>query len=172
VRGYLTPITANTTASAEHYFASLDWINSGGDRTWISPEIETKVRDPADLANSFDVPKAMDPADYAVASSDENSVTLRTEKAILFRNSRVPVELWLTNAKPTLGNPPLVLADAVSCAGYQVETELTSVAGVPERVRPAIYSLLLVLGGVRSAFRSRVKRSPAHSSVSRYSLKR
>ena len=63
-----TNTALNSIESARAYYASDDWQNSGGDRTWLAPELDFFF--PAfpniDIAGYWQ-PRALDPGNYDVA---------------------------------------------------------------------------------------------------------
>lgn len=54
------------TAEAAQVFSSPEWVNIGGERTWISPEIDVCVEDLFNPWGSYKVPYSMDPGRYVV----------------------------------------------------------------------------------------------------------
>jgi hypothetical protein len=65
-----------TTAKA--FFESSQWINSGGDRTWLSPEVEIHIEDINNPTETYKVPNSMDPGSYKILSCDGNEAVLET----------------------------------------------------------------------------------------------
>ena len=59
-----------TVEKALKFFDNPGWINIGGDRAWISPEIETHIDDPKKYPESIKVPKKIDPGAYEVREAD------------------------------------------------------------------------------------------------------
>ena len=51
---------------AARVFASSEWVNIGGERTWISPEVDTCIGDIADPWRTYKVSYSMDPGRYMV----------------------------------------------------------------------------------------------------------
>ena len=60
---WVNPVV-NEPAGLAATLRSSDWANLGGDRTWISPEVETHIGDPARMAETYAVPKEVDPGQY------------------------------------------------------------------------------------------------------------
>jgi hypothetical protein len=123
------------------------WINLGGDRTWISPEVETHVKDPARMPESVEVPKAVDPGSYSITERRDTIVTLRGDMEVLFHRSRVSASLAVTKRIALLAPP--TLAEGVSFAGYQMDVTLRPDASLPAGIRPALWNLIQVPGGGR-----------------------
>src|SRR5215813_3217904 len=66
-----TNSTLDSVESARAFYASNDWQNSGGDRTWLAPELDFFF--PAfpniDIAGYWQ-PRALDPGNYEVTNTD------------------------------------------------------------------------------------------------------
>ncbi|HUV05049.1 MAG TPA: hypothetical protein VMX94_08070 [Armatimonadota bacterium] len=137
--------------SARAFFASVGWPNSGGDRTWISPEIDTNIGDPERSGETYDVPRAVDPGAYAVTGSAGDSVTLETDMNVLFRRSGHTVPLHTTKQVKAM-RPAIDIPDGVSAAGYALTMTIKAKAPIPEGVHPAIWNLAQVPGGGRMLF--------------------
>ena len=56
-------------ATAKEYFASKDWHNSGGDRTWLAPEVDFFFPNFPDLTSYFQ-PRGLDPGSYQVTNRE------------------------------------------------------------------------------------------------------
>jgi hypothetical protein len=121
------------------------WLNSGGDRTWIYPEIETNG-DPARWEGYF-VPHAMDPAQYSIIESNRDSVTLRSRIDLPFRKSQLKIPLRVTRKIEALSAPPFDFPADLDYAGFSLDTRIDAEAEIPEGVRPGAWSILQVAGG-------------------------
>ena len=137
----LSPDTAAAFLSGE------GWRNLGGDRSWISPEVETNIGDPDRAIETYNVPGSVDPGNYSVVSADEQSVTLETDILVPFLRSGRDVHLKLTKKATLLEAAPTALAPGMSFAGYVMESTLTASAALPNGVRPALWELVQVPGG-------------------------
>lgn len=132
---------------AREFLADPGWINLGGDRTWISPEVDTHVRNPGAMMDGYAVPKAVDPAAYEVVAHDRSSVTLASRMAAPFRRSGEVVELTVSRTIERLDAPPFDLPEGTEFAGYRQEAVLT--VANPGKARPGLWSILQVPGGGR-----------------------
>lgn len=132
--------------SARSFFAGEGWLNIGGDRSWISPEIDTNFGDPERGMESYDVPKTIDPAAYNVTSCEEASLTLETTMDVLFRRSKQQCKLELMKQVSLLEKPPIELAENISFAGYTVKCILRTESEVSDEIRPGIWNLLQIPG--------------------------
>ena len=137
-----------SVASAAELLSDPGWANLGGDRTWISPELETHIADPARFADTYEVPKAVDPAEYRITEQDDRSISLSTDMQLEFKQSGVTVDLKLSKSVSLLDEPPLELPEGVDWAGYAMHTRLESDA-LPANVFPAAWHILQVPGGGR-----------------------
>ena len=77
---WVNPSLGDTKAAIE-FFRSPGWRNTGGDRTWISPERDLHVRDLENPWNSYEVTHSIDPGKYTVTSND-HEVRLATEGSV------------------------------------------------------------------------------------------
>ncbi len=102
-----------SVASAAELLSDPGWANLGGDRTWISPELETHIADPARFADTYEVPKAVDPAEYRITEQDDRSISLSTDMQLEFKQSGVTVDLKLSKSVSLLDEPPLELPEGV-----------------------------------------------------------
>ncbi|MDI4646663.1 DUF6786 family protein [Cohnella hashimotonis] len=113
--------------------------NTGGDRTWVSPEIEYFT----DSAGSYAIPPQLDPGQWSLVASTGREAIIRMTCELSRRTSAAPVRLDLEKRYATLPNPLLLNSSlaardwaGVRYVGYEVHTalELTPVAhgGSPE----------------------------------------
>lgn len=133
--------------SAKAFLSASGWLNLGGDRTWISPEFETNIPDPSRSAESYDVPKPVDPANYSVVAQDNDSVKLFTPINVFFHRSRCTVSLDLSKQIQCV-QPPFS-EQASSAVGYELKTHLSLSSPPPEIVHPAVWNLIQVPPGGR-----------------------
>jgi hypothetical protein len=141
---WVSPALEDLTAT-KRLLAEPDWINVGGDRTWVSPEVETHIADPARMPPEIIVPKAIDPGSYRVTAASDTSVTLSGDVELFFHRAGAPVRLALTKTVTLLAPPALV--DGVRGAGYSLELTLRATAPLPATARPALWDLVQVSGG-------------------------
>jgi len=134
-----------SAAGARAFQEAEGWLNSGGDRTWIYPEIETNG-DPAKWEGYF-VPRAMDPANYAIVESNKESVTLQSRINLPFRKTEVNIPFSVTKRIETLSAPPSDIPTHVDYAGFSLETRIDAEDEIPEGIRPGSWSILQVDGG-------------------------
>ncbi|MBL7007152.1 MAG: hypothetical protein ISR78_08735 [Spirochaetia bacterium] len=71
-----------SSASAWNKFlADKNW-NLGGERVWIAPEIQFCIEDRSNPAQSYTLPKAMDPADYLLNRPKSHTIQLCTNMVL------------------------------------------------------------------------------------------
>jgi hypothetical protein len=141
--------------------AKPGWLNPGGDRTWISPEVEVFIGDPAHMQETYKFPPEIDPASYRVARSDAESVTLATPLNLTFMRSKREVRLQLQKTIRLLHQPPFAVPGNAPAAGYELITSIEATELAP-RVRPGIWNSIQVPGGgtIRIPIRSGAKPRP------------
>ena len=118
----------NSVDSARTYYASDDWQNSGGDRTWLAPEVEfffPKFPD-IDIAGYWQ-PRSLDPGNYELAKTP-HGIRLTNRLNIDAFRSRKRVNLEITKSVGAAPNPlrydPGIRIGAVEYAGHTLLTSL------------------------------------------------
>jgi len=132
--------------SARALIAGEGWLNLGGQRIWISPEVETNITDPKRLWDTYEVPKAMDPGAYEVMERADHSVTIASPMTLRFHRHDCDVSLHVKRTVAVLADPPVDLPAGVSFAGY-VQTSTLSGVDVGEGCRPGLWNIIQVSGG-------------------------
>ena len=130
---------ALTTDAANEVFDHTDWINPGGDRTWLAPEIELFIGDLARPLETYAVPSALDPGNWTLASATDTDIRLTNATRLRLLRAGREVGVRLVKRVYSAVNP---LGDAVIArtglqyAGYtQVTTvELEPVADAAIRL--------------------------------------
>jgi len=123
-----TNAALNSVESAQAYYASDDWQNSGGDRTWLAPELDFFF--PAfpniDIAGYWQ-PRALDPGNYEVARMGDR-IKLTNRLSIQGFQSKKKVDLEITKSVSTALNPlrhdAAIETGAVEYAGHTLLTSL------------------------------------------------
>ena len=95
----------DTAESARAYYASDDWQNSGGDRTWLAPEVDfffPKFPN-IDIAGYWQ-PRSLDPGNYELTKTAHGVKLTNRLKIDAFR-SRKRVELEITKSVAAAPNP-------------------------------------------------------------------
>jgi len=130
----------STAATAKAYFASDDWHNSGGDRTWLAPEVDFFLPNFPDISTYFQ-PRGLDPGNYQVTSGEgqltggkdrqgsDAEVSIRNELQLESKRAAQQLKLRITKTvrmvENPLGNAPQAdLRGQVEFAGYRLHTTL------------------------------------------------
>jgi hypothetical protein len=114
--------------SAKAFLAGTGWVHTGGDRTWVSPEVEFHVADLADPWGTYSVPRAIDPGQYIVSMLGE-SIGMQNRARVKFhrRNTECEVEIekWVRLiANPLRAEPWFNEIAEVAYAGYELSATL------------------------------------------------
>lgn len=125
----------DSVESARTYYASDDWQNSGGDRTWLAPELDfffPKFPN-IDIAGYWQ-PRSLDPGNYQLART-RHGVKLTNLLNIEAFRSRKKVELEITKSVAAAPNPlrydETIRTGAVEYAGHTLVTSLKIVDANP-----------------------------------------
>lgn len=73
---WVHPQLSDSTLAHGQYVSGTEW-NIGGDRTWISPEVEYNVTDISSFWDSYHIQKSIDPGQYKLKSNEEGGLTLQ-----------------------------------------------------------------------------------------------
>jgi hypothetical protein len=118
----------NTVESARAYYASEDWQNSGGDRTWLAPELDfffPKFPN-IDIAGYWQ-PRSLDPGNYELTKS-AHGLKLTNRLNIEAFRSKKRVELEIAKSVASAPNPlrydATLRTDAIEYAGHTLLTSL------------------------------------------------
>lgn len=134
-----------SSESAAAFFTSDEWHNSGGDRTWLAPEAELFIRDLTQPWETYEVPAAMDPADYTLIT-DSDSISLSTQMRVRFYHSRADAKIQLNKIVAPVANPvqsSFRQFEAIQYAGYSIRITLQVAEAITERdLCLGIWSLL------------------------------
>ena len=110
-----------------------EW-NIGGERVWISPEIQFNIRDRRNVWASYHLPKQMDPGQWTLERVAEDTCRLRQELSLETYNTasgqkRLMVERSIRPVDDPLRNLTVYgdLTRGVVFAGYEHEVTITEV---------------------------------------------
>ena len=90
--------------SAKAYFLSDVWKNSGGDRTWLGPEIDFFYPNYPDCTTYFQ-PRRLDPGNYRPTCSSSRQFTLENELQLRAVWTRHDWHLRITKTVSPTPNP-------------------------------------------------------------------
>ncbi len=88
--------------TARAFFAGSGWHNTGGDRTWVAPELDTFF--PAADSNQYWQPRQLDMSDYAVVRSG-GGVELSRSMSLHLARANCDVKLKLSKWFGPAANP-------------------------------------------------------------------
>ncbi len=122
---YWTNPALNSVETARAFYASNEWQNSGGDRTWLAPEVDIFLPKYPDTKTYFQ-PRELDPGKYVVAER-EGTLELVNDLKLRLSRSGGEVQLRITkNVAPAVN--PLRLERGINLAGV-------TYAGYTQRTR-------------------------------------
>lgn len=128
---YWTHPALSAVETARAFYAGSDWHNSGGDRTWLAPEVDIFLPDYPSREKYFQ-PRALDPGTYRV-SGDGPGLRLVSRLTLTLSRWRKQVELELAKSFAPAPNPLRHERDGlpadVAYAGYTQHTSLAIVGG-------------------------------------------
>ena len=128
---YWTHPALRSVETAKAFYAGSDWHNSGGDRTWLAPEVDIFLPDYPSRENYFQ-PRELDPGSYRV-SGDGAGLRLVNRLTLTLSRSRKQVELeiskWFAPAPNPLRHERDGMPADLEYAGYTQHTSLAIVGG-------------------------------------------
>ena len=125
----------NEVETARAYYASDDWQNSGGDRTWLAPEVDFFFPKYPDVdISGYWQPRSLDPGNYKLLKTADG-VNLTNHLHVDAFKSKKSVELEITksvrSALNPLRNDRTLSTTGVEYAGHTLVTSLTIVGSKP-----------------------------------------
>jgi hypothetical protein len=128
---YWTHPALESAASAAAFYASEAWHNSGGDRTWLAPEVDVFLPAFPDTAGYFQ-PRQLDPGRYeAVETGGRFRLVNRLTVTLSRTGEAVELEMAksLAPAPDPLRYERAVDLSGVTYAGYSQHTSLELLSG-------------------------------------------
>ncbi len=143
---YWTHPALESAASAAEFYAGETWHNSGGDRTWLAPEVDFFFPD-YPKTDPYRQPRQLDPGQWQ-AAADEGE--LRWTNRLTCRLSRSGAEVEMEIGKsvgpalnPLRHEPGLAHLGGVEYAGYTLRTSLDLLgAEGPQRGPVGLWNLI------------------------------
>lgn len=122
---YWTNSALETEEKAKAFFASKDWQNTGGDRTWIAPEVDVFLPD-FPRTDKYWQPRALDPGNYKTRES-QYGVQMFNRLELELARSKKSIHLEIRKAVGPAPNP-LRYERGIDMAGieYAGYTQYTS----------------------------------------------
>jgi len=122
--------------SARGFYEGAHWHNSGGDRTWLAPEVDFFFPDYPQLSKYWQQ-RELDPGHYEV-SRNNGSLTLVNRATLVLSRPKQKVELEITKSLATALNPLRYDSDdemvGLKYAGYTLRTTLQPTASNSEEL--------------------------------------
>jgi hypothetical protein len=123
---YWTHTALNSAETARSFYASDQWHNSGGDRTWLAPEVDLFFPNFPKLDAYFQQ-RSLDPGDYQVVEAD-GGFKLVNRLAVHLSRLNTKATLEITKSFAPAPNPLRhergVELSGVEYAGYTQSTSL------------------------------------------------
>ena len=124
---YWTHPALASAESARAFYESDEWHNSGGDRTWLAPEVDVFFPHFPDL-NKYWQPRTLDPGKYQVVRTS-HSLQLANRLTITLSRSQQEVDLQIAKSVTPAPNPlrherRMKGLEKVEYAGYTLHTTL------------------------------------------------
>jgi len=141
---YWTHPALQSAKSAADFYRGDQWQNSGGDRTWLAPEVDFFFPNYPKTDVYFQ-PRGLDPGDYRVESSADGERLVNRATFLLSRSkAEVAVEMAKSigpapnplRYEPALADLPLVYA------GYTQRTSLALVGGADAPSAIGLWNLI------------------------------
>jgi hypothetical protein len=132
--------------SARRFFENSQWHNTGGDRTWLAPEVDFFFPRFPDM-NYYVQPRQLDPGNYQV-TQNEKTIHMCNELTIQSYRFGHQISLRITKSVSLAPNPlrhevGLDSCGKVAYAGYTLRTSLDILsAGLPNHAVVGIWQLL------------------------------
>lgn len=146
-----TSAAISSAELAREHFSSDRWRNSGGDRTWLAPEIDFFYPHYPDTGRQYLQPRQLDPGRF-VASRTPTRVMLENTFAIHSFRREWTQSLRLRKTVSTIQNPFAdgnveSFAAELEFAGYELQTSLELLDPPAPEVEVGIWNLLQLPGG-------------------------
>jgi hypothetical protein len=131
-----------SSTSVGAFYQSNAWHNSGGDRTWLSPEIDFFFPQYPD-SGTYVQPQSLDPGNY-VLTRDRAGFALTNRFSLVVSRTRTTIDLELSKRLLPSKNPLRNHAAlrSVGYAGYTLKTKLSYVNDPGSPAMISIWNLL------------------------------
>jgi len=122
---YWTNPALDSTQTAKMFYDSNEWHNSGGDRTWLAPEVDVFFpKFPNTDMSTYFQPRQMDPGNYRIEASG-SGFRMENDLEIVLSRSKQRAALRISKALSPAPNP-LRHEDGVPEVEYAGYTQTTS----------------------------------------------
>ena len=121
-----------SVAGTEALFAAADWVNPGGDRTWVAPELELFISDLTQPWETYAVPPALDPGNWELLPTGATEVGLGNATRLRLWQSGQEIDVRLTRHLRPAANPLVDTALAAAGLHYAGYAQTTTMALAPQ----------------------------------------
>ena len=130
---------------AVRLFASSGWRNTGGDRTWLAPEIDLFIGDLERPAMTYGVQPTLDPGNWTLVSATGAELSLSNSARVTLLRSQRTIGITLSKRvrpalNPLQGTP--LATRGLEYAGYTQVTTLELEPVADAAIRLGLWSLL------------------------------
>lgn len=133
------------TASAQTVFESGGWQNTGGDRTWLAPELDIFFPDYPECQKHWEPPQ-LDASDYSIERLP-SGIRLSKAMSLFIARANCDVELTLSKTVSKALNPLRherhlrEVAEELAYAGYS-QTTILDFSASPDKANLGIWNLI------------------------------
>ena len=137
---------------AQQVFRKRDWINLGGDRTWLGAEQDLNRGDLAAPLGAYLPPQSLDPGEWRLARQGQ-VVTMSLQGRVPIKRRRVYADVVIERAVSMIPNPlrreaaARELLAGVEYVGYEQETVLSLVSCADKGAQMGIWNLIVLPTG-------------------------
>lgn len=137
---------------AAKVFASPEWVNIGGERTWISPEVDTCVGNIADPWPTYKVPYSMDPGRYMVERNG-GAIKASTTMRVPIHRKKTTCDVGVEKTIRMIPNPLRGEAQVrdwlgeVRYVGYELATSLQLLATPDPTAQVSLWNIIALPAG-------------------------
>ncbi len=139
-----THTALNSVDTARAFYDSTDWHNSGGDRTWLAPEVDFFLPEYPNLS-VYMQQRTLDPGRYELLNSD-GTIELKNHLVAHLSRSKAAIELEITKRVAPAQNPLAATNSRhfkdLEYAGYALHTRLKIKGPDPAAGPVGLWSLL------------------------------
>jgi hypothetical protein len=132
---WTNPALGNAESAAE-FFGRDGWLNPGGDRTWLAPEIELFIGDLARPGETYAVPATLDSGQWR-REDGAYGLRLRNQSAVHLKHSDRTIHFTVAKDVRPAANPLRSMKLGLSYAGYEQTTTLELAVDRNGNVPPA-----------------------------------
>ena len=147
---YVNSALSNLT-SARTFFLNTDWHNSGGDRTWLAPEVDFFLPKFPDITIYKQQPE-LDPGNYQIRKYTDKIELSNTCELCLSR-AKKKIKIKIAKKISAARNPLRFErgmcdpADKIEYAGYTLNTSIEFMNKIEDEVKIGIWNLLQLPNG-------------------------